>query len=194
MKSFTQFKTEMEPKGFTTAEFYKRHYAFKKINGIHTVLKPTLSAQSDWMPAVPGVDQVWLVSMKLPETQGLKIHLSFLNSERSSDTARQLTGWEKLDEHVYHHPKRSPDGKTFFEKINPATRANIISFIEKYNTSASVITDWETVMIGKKNSLVLVGGDPHLQQCTDLQIIVSVQRELQEFLSQMAALAKDFSI
>lgn len=192
-QAYEQFQTEMESQGFATAQFYGRNYAFKKINGIHTVLQPALSAQSDWMPAVPGVDQVWLVSMKLPGTQGLKIHLSFLNSARSSDTARQLTGWEKLDENVYHHPKRSPDGKAFFEKINPATRANIISFIEKYNTSASVITDWETVMIGKKNSLVLVGGDPDLQRCADFQISVSVRRNTEEFLLEMANLAQELA-
>lgn len=189
MKSFTQFKTEMEPQGFATAQFYGHNYAFKKINGIHTVLKPAVSAQSDWMPAVPGVDQVWLVSMKLPGTQGLKIHLSFLNSARSSDATRKLAGWEKLAENVFHHQKRSPDGKTFFEKINPSTREKIFSFIEKYHTSASVVTDWATVMIGKQNALALAGGDPSLQQCADFQISVSVKRDLSEFLSQMAELA-----
>ena len=56
-----------------------------------------------------------------------------------------------------------------------------------------MITDWETVMIGKENSLVLAGGDPELQQCADFQVSVSVKRDLAEFLSQMAILAKELA-
>ena len=187
-----QFREKLKDFNFSYAKFYRRLYAFGKYNGIYTSLKYAFLPKKDLAPHVfTKSKQCILVTMKIPDTNGLKTRLVF-NFFMVQFLSKSV-GWNKLEENVYFYEGRGLSKDAYY-RINHDTKNKIFELMKEYETTVTLLNDWETVLIGKKNSLTLLNQDEGGQSCLDLQAKLSFESgDIKTFLQKLHAIVVDLS-
>jgi hypothetical protein len=190
--------------------FYRRLYAFGAWRGnpVNLHLAP-VSESGIYIPG--GYRVMVLCAMKVPRTEGLRLHLAVLAAKAElaaraelagggSTLLRKSLGWSEPEPGFFLATRRgqSPEeALALFRKLTPATKSALLGLSRRYG-SIAVAPDIAAINVGRQNAVTLAGGDPSAPDRLDLQVKLpadlppgGIMGCLDEMESLAEALARD---
>ncbi len=170
-----RFRAFLEGLDVVFTSYYNTLYAYGTFQGLHVSFKYGRITENDLAPDMPDISRsTILCRFKIPETGNTQIHLAVIAESRNR-AIRKALGWEN-PEHGFYLSKKMlnppTNGMVVFRKLSAYTREKLRSIAARTG-SVSITPDWETIMIGRENALVIVGGDEVLLSLLDLQAKLS---------------------
>ena len=150
--------------------FYRRLYASCIYKG-YRVYFTYAAAENSFHVILPGKKHITIIMrVKIPGTTGIKIHMAVFPDEKSG-SIHKLLGWSS-PEPCFFIAKSSGADNTgtleIFHRLSASSKSAMKNIAEK-SGSCGISPDWESVMIGKENSLLLAGGDESVRDLLDFQ-------------------------
>ena len=169
------FRVFLDGLNLTYTSFYNIVYAYGIYKGLHVSFKYGRIMKGDLAPDMPGLSRVAILCrFKIPGTEQLKIHLAVF-AEKRSHAVRKALGWDNPETGFYVSKKTLREGEDVlnqYRRLSSDTRDRLRSIAARAD-SLAISPDWESVMIGRKNSLQLVGGDEAFLSLLDFQVKMS---------------------
>ncbi|MCU0848630.1 MAG: hypothetical protein MUD12_12155 [Spirochaetes bacterium] len=192
------FREVLAGLGLEYGSFYNILYAYGKYRGLYVGFKYSRITKNDLAPLLPGDSTlVILCRVKLPGTENRRLHLAVFPADRGR-AVRNILGWTNPEPGVYLarvKDQSETDARMTFSRISRTTLEKMKGLAESTG-SCAVSTDWETVMIGKKNALKLLGGDEQALSRLDFQVKIplkATREEMKAFLDEMTDIAAELA-
>lgn len=200
-KSEASFRELLGGLDLAYASFYRIPYAYGKYRGLSISFKYGRIMKHDLAPLLPGTSTLAVFCrVKVPGTENRKLHLAVFPGDRGREV-RSALGWINPEPGVYLHASKDQseeDARAVFIHLSRGTIEKM-KRIAARTSSCAISADWETVMIGRKNSLILAGGDEGTLSQLDFQISIPAsltRSEITSLLDEMAetagAISNDF--
>lgn len=150
--------------------FYNRLYAVCMYSG-YRVYFTYAAAENSFHVMLPGKKHITIIMrVKIPGTSGIKIHMAVFPDGKSG-SMHKLLGWSSPEPCFLVAKSGSRDNSgtlEIFHRLSGSTKSVMKNIADKYG-SCGISPDWESVMIGKDNSLRLAGGDDSVRELLDFQ-------------------------
>ncbi len=163
-----RFHQLVAPYQLTTAQYYRRPYAYGVIDGYSVAFK--------WFypqpRTVPSYQPTLFLRVKLSKTADQQIYLTTAVEGAGSPVFAQAAGWEQAEDGFHlgrSNGVTSQEQQQVFALLSDATKRHMLDLHNRYG-AVGITPEYETAMIGKPNALELVGGNEKVLKQLDLQV------------------------
>ncbi len=189
-KTDASFRKTLDPLFPRYMTFYGRFYAAAEYKGCS--ISFTTAAKSSYRYELTPVRRysMILVRVKIPSTAGIKLHLAVVH--HGNGAVRKMLGWTTPEDGFFIagiKNQTEAESLSLFMRLSASTKAGMKNLAEQCG-SCGVTPDWESVMIGKENSLKLHGGDHAVIEQLDFQSWIQADITETELIARMDEIVK----
>ena len=198
----SQFKTALSDVDAEYLNFCNRQYAGCIYKGIRIYF--SFAALEKSLPVIlPGEGSISIIiRAKIPGSSGTKFHLAVLPRDMSG-VLRKISGWLNPEPGFFTGKVKGQEeleAAEVFQKLSSSSKNSLLLFAS-HNGNCAITPDWESVVIGKENSLQLAGGDREIQEQLDFQSTVPLNSSpaelillLDEITEVVKSIARDLAV